>query len=200
MNLTTLYQANDGSAVKCASNHSGWWKTTWWGTPGSLVKLCNTIIAHPSLISHLSSPSPLQRGTHLAITITAGVQSGGIRSSPKYLQKWLIWIHKYMERDNKNIFRHWLVKHWNEMCHSVHWLHHFLKPVCNVQNILNDFIFGEPTLSHLPSVISYITQNATHWKCVWTVRHCFLSHIYKCLRLHKGVTCLANLQEVPQEV
>lgn len=48
-------QTDEGGAMKSASNPSGWLGTTRWGTPGSLVRLCNTIITHPSLISH---PSP----------------------------------------------------------------------------------------------------------------------------------------------
>lgn len=57
--FTTLCQAASGGAVKNASDRSGWWETTQWGAPGSLVKLCHTIITHPSLIAHPSSPSPL---------------------------------------------------------------------------------------------------------------------------------------------
>lgn len=81
MNLLTVNQAFDGGAAKCASNLSGWWRTRLWETPGSLVKLRNTIIAHPSLISRPSSPLHSLSGTHPAIIITAGVQIEGIKSS-----------------------------------------------------------------------------------------------------------------------
>lgn len=58
-NFTTLWKARDSSAVQCPSSHSRWWGPVREGTPGRLVKLCSSIIAHLCLISHPSSPAPL---------------------------------------------------------------------------------------------------------------------------------------------
>lgn len=156
MNYTTLYQANDGSAVKCASNRSGWCGTTRWGTPGSLVKLCNTIITHPSLISHPSSPSTLTERYSPCNYYHSWRPNGGIGSLA--LQKMSEGRKKRWKRTARMCYDHLLhsigigslkveLRRASVVNMSTS-LHHFLKPVCNIQIIL--FAAVEQKLPHLP--------------------------------------------------
>ena len=139
-----------------ASNHSGWRGTTRRGTPGSLVKLRNTIIAHPSLISHPSSPSPLAE-----------------RYSPcNYYHSWrpkgLDWIfsavQKMTDADQKKTmktsFDHWL--------HSIGSLEAEMRRASVVDmNTSSTAGFTEYFRRSL-SLIFKITLNATPRYCLWT--------------------------------